>query len=1537
MEKKKHIQMFTGGMNTVISPNLMPTDNYHYMLNCDVTTYSSGNVGVVTPLKGNMEVKVNLPSGDNKTIGVCKNEESNKMYYAVHNSNGYHGWYEFDYISLTVKRIFESKTDSGGVDILQWKDSDVILSVNIVDNKFLYWSMDGHPARCLDIEMSINNGYGDFVLDKDIKAVRVAPPYAPEVSYFYDLSVKSNHLYGNLFQFCARYIYYDNKRSVFSDFSIVPLPDKEPISSNKGIPLNNNGINITFNAGGKLVSKIEIAMRKTDQETGGVSDWVSVAIVDKSILGIGDGSTYTYKFYNNNTYLYLDPNIVRKQKSDFPRNPKIQEFTYNRIIYGNYIDGFNPIKVDIKTDVIYSDLFFEEGTSTGYNDPSLVYTWIDHYYNKPWRSVEGTITVGPDVKKGNEFTVKFKNTMDFIVHVTAVYGDTSSTIAAKIREGFSQFYGTQSSDGYVGELNSPGGGYISFNFRMWNSNKGQKSKYIEFETSVKRVEYASLKDSGNSVLNEKMGSSCRYAIYYENDEDDRSLAFGGDDIVYIKDINELGEIKQVSTQLTINHEPPSWATKMSVVRTKNLSQEEYIQMLVHKIITVSDSSLGEKYQNVILGSLYMYQKVHPETIIKYEFKKGDRIKQIKTFDGSNWSVPAESIEYEVLDYFPEVREEVKSNISVDGSPNVKTPSDPNNIGSNIVINGHEREIMGELEGHSGYILNSNLTIDGSSSSSVKVFPVYSIINRRGILRIKMNEESPIIADGTSKFALVEIYKPAQTFSDASIEDYYSFGYKFDIYEQGGKRYHRGNIRDQDQYGPAVIQVEGVGNYVRNRELIANNSVDSPDSLMTSIEDQSYNDFYYSKLNSFGRPTRIDDSRGEVVFDDRIIWSDPFMEDTNINGLNMFNSVNRVDYNDKYGAIQRVIFYEGKMYIFKFLKTGWVPVKGSILTDTIGNTNVAISSTLLPEKMEYFLWEGGVGNNPESIVKVENDIYGVSPVSGVFFSIGEAGLQPTSQIHGIDNYARDLISKAGALGYKIYGGYSRMKNQYIVMIDSFSDVVYNDLLSDANMKPDIGPMSDEWQIVSGPFNGSVIINAGGMADYTPNLNYVGTDYFIYKNLPDGVNRRVDIIVKETPPPIRNTEWVEGTGHCEATGSGVNTGRYIVDTLKEVFISDGLPTGVTKPNRLADPDYISPSDNYTKCPYPMPYKWIPDPTSIQCEQEYDDIEEITGLKTPNKILLRNNGVDIFVYDYFDARIYKVNLDGLKSAPDKRNYIYNSPSCNGAELGDSVGGGIAYDNIRDTIYVLPPMSNIVRVVDARNMTEMMTITTPTLSSGTFSRSSPTLNSLEARFLGYGNGGFVMINTISNTIVNHSNNLPLQGAIPYVYIYNGNGVFIEDYNKNRASVYNIETGVMVRENNAVTGISGNDRVFRGFFVNGNKMYFTTVLNGNVDMKLTILNMDNLSTTHVSLDHMGKTVTSIGGGVSEYSPVDGILYICGHINNKLAVWRFDLLGNFISGYVDENFSSVSDVVYNPSNNKMLATVRGVLDNNNDGSILYLN
>lgn len=1198
-EIKNFTTTLNGGIDSDTANEHLQSNKIRYALNCIVSSSSEGEEGVITNPKGNVLISTDLPEGENKTIGAVADEESSRFFYAVWNSNGYHSWFQYNSVSNTITRLIQSKTDSNGEDIFRWLREDIILGVNIVDGNKLYWTVYGsdHPARKINIDKIIDRqspGYDDIIQASYTLAYKEPPVYAPRAIYFTNTSLKSNNVYGNLFKFAVRYIYDDYEFSSFSDFSTVAVPDQEDVTGTKGVPLINNGIRVSFLTGNPLVRKIELVMKRTDQGVDAQlseTDWVSLVVLDKDSLGISDDSEYEYEFYNDHSYISISQEEVVMPYSELPDYPKAQEYSGNVLFYSNFKSGFPVVKPDIDTSVVYEDLFVPDSTENVLNNPSFIYNQLDIYhesggfFNKGWRFKKGELIVGPDVKAGNEFKFTIdKGSGDVTPFIrVASLNDTASTIASYFQGILMSMDQATKSGGYVGQVQPAGGGAFKFEFNMWN-NAGRP--YIEFYTDVTPVNYARLKDTGNSVKNEKLGSSFRYGIIYEaTDTSKKSLVYiDSDNLVSISNLSDLGTIKKVSTILNIKHKAPYWAKRYQIVRTKNLTKRDYIQLLIQAKSTVTDADSNTLYQDLSIGSLFTYQKIHANTSLKYAFEKGDRVRLLKTYSDTTdeWTVETNVIDYEIISYFPEVVDEIESSATINNTTKVSVGDTPdaNNIGSFIRVNNTERMIIG-IDGD-GYLVEYPFSEGEAGSTTGRTYPGYEIINRRGVIRIKENPEYPIDIVNGQKYGLVEVYKPAQTFENPENENYYEIGYKFDIVEQNGQFFHRGNVQDQNATQPAIVKIEGFDNYVRNRQLPTNNSTKNTQMIFTSIEDKSFSDFYVSNLTSYGRVNRLDDSRGVIEFRESIIHSENRIEGTKVNGLSMFRNINRRDYNDKYGAIERLMFHDSTLYALRNLKIGYLPVNAAIITDTGGIEGIlSASDQVIPKRINYVPWEDGVGRNPESAFRWGDDLWLMCPNSGVILRVtGGSGRVESTPIR-IDKEIRDNVTTASISGAKIFGSFDPHLKYCVWNIEGYESPVFLDSWFQNNSAIVPTPVSGGWSIVSSPTNGTASI-VGGVIQYYPNVGFSGMDYLSYRSGNGTIrNDAINVLSADT-----ELSWRPTAPYCVSSG-GTRTGFVAYSTLSEYDNILQSFTGNVKPNVDTDPDYVAPHEDLDACPIGLEY--------------------------------------------------------------------------------------------------------------------------------------------------------------------------------------------------------------------------------------------------------------------------------------------------------------------------------------------------------------
>ena len=69
----------------------------------------------------------------------------------------------------------------------------------------------------------------------------------------------------------------------------------------------------------------------------------------------GTATSLTYKFYNDRVVTGVDPNEVAKQYDGLPKLAKAQAVINNRLMYGNYVDGFDEQPIVCKSSLIFKD------------------------------------------------------------------------------------------------------------------------------------------------------------------------------------------------------------------------------------------------------------------------------------------------------------------------------------------------------------------------------------------------------------------------------------------------------------------------------------------------------------------------------------------------------------------------------------------------------------------------------------------------------------------------------------------------------------------------------------------------------------------------------------------------------------------------------------------------------------------------------------------------------------------------------------------------------------------------------------------------------------------------------------------------------------------------------------------------------------------------------------------------------------------------------------------------------------------------------
>ena len=1090
-EKQPVTHTFEGGMQRDAAMWVIPQNCYYEAWN--IRIFQAGQRYIVTNPLGNVEIPFTLPEGENYCLGSYGDTENNKFYWFNWNENDYHGVYMYNYTLNVVTPILLNLTDTGNIDILQFKKRSLILMIDVIKspngNDLIYW-VDGQvKQKKFNIQKALDKsatGYGVVITATDINAYKLAAG-APVTGYFTDTTRETNFVYGHLYKASVRQWFDDGEKNNWSEFSTVALPVSNGAVGNPAVTNVNNTLQITVETGPRTVKHLEIALKD------GLNNFVSVVVLDKAKLGIPDDSTYTYNFYNDNTsYSGLPQHKVYRAYSFMPRLAALQAFCHNAIVYGKGIEGFPVVDVQISSEVIYSDLFIESDVENQLNDPSFVGTLLDYDFTRQGhgrrRNSLIRIVVGNDVKAGNKFDLYARNgesDNQFFTY-TATNADSAITVANAFKQ---QLVATGRIISSSEELpftdiwtNSIDGlGNVTFEF-IWKGVHAENA--TSFTGQVNPVSFQTLKDNGQSVLTQKSGDSVNYAIVYWNEDTYRSNAYTSEGGFVRNDfVTQTSGFKKIEHRINIQHTPPEWATHYEIVRTAGLTYgtnaSDYIQVLIQKAIE-SQSTTDTDYVDLVIGSLYTYQKMYPNTIVRYDFQKNDRVRLIKKETSGDYYPFVETI---VLDFkevgtsFP-----VDQDVTTDNTNTVTIGgvTSTDNIGRYIVIDGVERQIIGAPSG-------TTYTLESTFGTAEK-YTSFQIVDKRGVIRVR----KPIGVEIEDN-SLVEVYKPVQNVESAE-KNFFLFGQKYAIQNAGTpERSHTGNVQNQDGATPAIVSITEGTSYVRNRQLPTNNAVPGTQVIVDLIEDNSYSDSYESSLNNNGKVAPEDDGSGEIRFGSRLRYSNNYIEGTRINGMNDFDALDRKDYNDPWGDFMLLKYRDRLLYAFKQLRVGYIGVLNSIITTSDGNPSLATTTEFL-NQYQTFSWEGGIGNHPESYASDQTWQWFLSPNSGTDCRIGGDGILPTSHQFGLSETVRGYIALAEKYNSFIFGGYQRHSSERILAFEPYKPYVYRGSFTESDWKlfDDDLPEETIFEITTQPVNGEDSVPVEEVTTYTPDTDFVGSD-------------------------------------------------------------------------------------------------------------------------------------------------------------------------------------------------------------------------------------------------------------------------------------------------------------------------------------------------------------------------------------------------------------------------------------------------------------
>lgn len=1042
---------FEGGLNLDDSYIMLPPNSYVDALNVTRDTITGSNDKVIANIEGNQLVPYTFKSGTNICIGCYNFELRNQTINFIFNSNGYHSITLFDATKRTITKIFESITDSGGIDVLNFTQYDKINSVNIYprDEGDLLFFVDslGRPTG-LDISRFISGEYTPVtrdILDKCKK-----PPLSPpQVVYGNDTTVRANDLKNKLFRFNYRWIYDDFEKSVFSPISAVPLPINILDDTFNGVITNNNVIYLTATTGDKNVKSVEIGMSYVNG-TNNWSDFESVVVLDKNILILTQQSDNTIGTGTNSVSVSFSGAI----SVGAVVNVYLTQLPSTVVLIGTYTvvlgDTLSSIANNLSTSIsamgiALSSTPYANSLSFNYNNVSYNFDKteivnangnvdnIDIHYsfynssNYPVIDVNEAIQLYdyvPDLAKSQ--SMPNGNVLTYAGITEGFDKDTIENAVITIN--------TQpaTNGGVIGNLSVVIGNIIFFSGIAFcpATFSGIPAIGTVINLKIRRRSdgviitggtYTTIAgDTPNSIVN-KFTVTATNA--YVNGRAGNILTVALDTGTYesFASSNDWISYEIIPpTQTSADSSIPTW--KWSSQR--NIARAYFDQHGKTNGILYTDKIQFPAYAEngsfvpllpYINYKIYDIPPIWAYSMQFYFTKDGTQYKF--------WQSQSVLIDTSGTDKY--IYFEVTSfNTNATNKPTtaivcsyVFTQGDRlrliRDVTTNIVYNDtYDAPIVGLVQ---------DPTINGTPQTGKNFIKIKSVAPFDGVVVITDNY-------------VIELYTPSQQSANAENQTYYECGRQYPILNPTlPTRVHSGQVTNQViGLTPAEYNIYDGDSYFRSRTIVVDNAGTIGFETL-NIMDLNFVDFYVSEVNSInGRASIIDINAKKQYFGATLRFGQAYQANTNINGLGRFYPDNFMDVDYNYGDILRMTVRDRYLKIFQTLKIGVIPLFGQITKDATGADGLIVSDKLL-NPVQYRVGNLGL-SAPESLASWKYADYGCDTNKGIIWRDSNDGVVPISELYKVDSWATlELPLRRGDI--KIYGVINPKKNQYIISLEN----------------------------------------------------------------------------------------------------------------------------------------------------------------------------------------------------------------------------------------------------------------------------------------------------------------------------------------------------------------------------------------------------------------------------------------------------------------------------------------------------------------------
>ena len=385
-----------GRMNKSVDERLVPQGEYVNALNVRLGSTEATEIGAVENSKGNTQLTFlqyngnplsNPPSNQPRStfcLGTFEDGINETIYWFIHDSNNPSS--PTGKVDLIVSFDTNSNTTTYHVvstSVLNFNPEFLVTGVNKIED-LLFFTDDLNPPRTINVRRNYADPVAgvDGIEEEDINVIVKPPGFEDEIGGNIPLSVPGvvpasfpgdeNYMETRFLSFAYRYRYEDggySSTSLFSKPSFQPRAFRFDLDNfnNAGMINRFNGANITFSTGSKRVTQVDLLYKESTSNVIYV-----IERYNKKDLGWANDVIQNLTFTNSKIFTTLGSDELLRQYDNVPRIAKAQTIQGNRLVYGNYVDGYDIVNQNNqKIPIVYTtEHVVEEIGGVGFAAPT---------------------------------------------------------------------------------------------------------------------------------------------------------------------------------------------------------------------------------------------------------------------------------------------------------------------------------------------------------------------------------------------------------------------------------------------------------------------------------------------------------------------------------------------------------------------------------------------------------------------------------------------------------------------------------------------------------------------------------------------------------------------------------------------------------------------------------------------------------------------------------------------------------------------------------------------------------------------------------------------------------------------------------------------------------------------------------------------------------------------------------------------------------------------------------------------------------------